>query len=275
MKKSYLLVFLAVAVAGYYASSHLRNSGRVLRIGVECDYAPNNWLENVPTETNFPIVNDEGHYAEGYDLQIAKLVADGLNMKLEVKKIAWNDLKDALNNGEIDAIFSGMLDTSERKKFAAFSNTYEITRTEYTIAVNTSSPYVNAKSLSDFSGARLVAQEGTHLNDVIDQIEGVVHLPPVETVTKMLEMVIDGKVDGTVINLDTGQSYERKHKNVKVIRFPEGEGFKLDYSGICAGVRKNDTKLLGDINAALAKISRRDRQKIMDRTIARVFQVMP
>ncbi|MBQ7544359.1 MAG: transporter substrate-binding domain-containing protein [Synergistaceae bacterium] len=271
--KKYLLLLLLIA-AGVYFTRNM-DSGKVLRIGVECDYAPNNWEENAQTKTNFPIVNEPGHYAEGYDLQIAKLVADELHMKLEVRKIAWNDLQDALNRGEIDAIFSGMLDSPERRKKSAFSDVYDITKTEYTIVVNNKSSYWNAEKLADFAGARLVAQRGTHLDDVIDQIEGVIHMPPVETVTQMLNMVINNQVDGTVINLDTGQSYQRKHRNLKVIAFPEGEGFKLEFSGICAAVRKDDNKLLEGINAALAKISKRDRQKVMDRAIARTFQVMP
>ena len=53
------------------------------------------------------------------------------------------------------------------------------------------------------------------------------------------------------------------------------KGFKLDFNGICAGVRKGNTKLLEEINNALAKISKRDRQRIMDRTIARAFQILP
>ena len=273
MKKYLFLVFL-LSAAGFYFNRNM-DSGQVLRIGVECDYAPNNWEENEPTDTNFPIVNSDGHYAEGYDLQIAKRVADSLHMKLEVKKIAWNDLQDALNKGEIDAIFSGMLDSPERRKKSAFSDVYDVTKPEYTIVVNSASSYWNAEKLEDFAGAKLIAQRGTHLDEVIDQIEGVIHMPPVETVTEMLNMVINNQVDGTVINLDTGQSYQRKHRNLKVISFPEGEGFKLEFSGICAAVRKKDTKLLEDINAALAKISKRERQRIMDRAIARTFQVMP
>ena len=34
------------------------------------------------------------------------------------------------------------------------------------------SPYVNATSIQDFSGAAVLGQQGTALDDVIDQIEG-------------------------------------------------------------------------------------------------------
>jgi ABC-type amino acid transport substrate-binding protein len=269
--KKYLLMILLMGVVGFYVYERFAEK-RVLRIGVECDYVPNNWEESKESDSNFPIANYNGFYAEGYDLQIAKLVADGINARLEVKKIAWNDLLPALNRGEIDAVFSGMLDTEERKHKATFSEFYDVARTEYTIAVNSSSAYIEAKSLSDFSGARLVAQKGTNLDAAIDQVEGVIHLPPVNTVSEMLNMVLNGEADGTVINFDTAQSYERMQKGLNVIRFPAGEGFKLNFSGICAAVRKNDTELLSEINAALKKITPRDRRMLMDRTIARAIR---
>ena len=272
--KKYVLLLLVVCLLGYYAHEHFGEK-KTLRIGVECDYAPNNWLEDHPTDTNLPIANDPGHYAEGYDIQIAKLVAEEMNASVEVVKIGWNDLLPALKRGEIDAVFSGMLDTSSRRMDADFSETYDVARTEYTIAVNKASSYAGAEELSDFSGARIVAQKGTNLDAAIDQIDGVVHMPPVNTVSDMLKMVVENEADGTVINFDTGQTYERKYDNLKVIRFPEGKGFHLDFNGICAGVRKGNAKLLESINNALLKISSRERHRIMDRTIARAFQVLP
>ena len=274
MKKYLFLLVLLIFTAGYYVNEQFAEK-RILRIGVECDYAPNNWLEEFPTDTNLPLVNDPGHYVEGYDIQIAKLIAEEMNAVLEVRRIDWEDLQNALNRHEIDAIFSGMLDTEERRKYAAFSQTYDITKTEYTILVNNASPYAHAKTFEDFAGARLVAQKGTHLDEVIARVPGAVHLPPVKTVREMLRLVVNNEVDGTVINFDTGQTYERKYKNLTMIRFPKGKGFRLDFNGICAGVRKTDRALLADINGALAHISKRDRQRIMDRTIARAFMVLP
>ena len=272
--KKYILVVLILCLAGLFLSGHYGGK-RVLRIGVECDYAPNNWLETEPSDTNFPIENEAGYYAEGYDLQIAKHVADSLHAELVVRKIDWNDLIPALNRGEIDAIFSGMTDSRERRGRALFSNVYDIAQTEYSIIVNKASPYAKAKTRDDFSGARLVAQKNTNLDDAIARIPGAVHMPPVNTVSEMLNMVVNNEADGTVINYDTGQTYERKYKNLTLIRFPKGMGFSLDFNGICAGVRKGNTELLDDINAALAKISRRERQSIMDHAVLRAINVQP
>lgn len=273
MKK--FIVFIVIVLAGfyYYLEHDLpEKPKRVIRVGVECAFAPNNWEEDKPSKTNVPLVNNPGFYADGYDIQIAKQVAEDIGAELEVLKIDWNDLFDALNGRKIDVIFSGMLDTEEREKIIAFTEPYEAQKIEYAVVVNKKSPYNQAKTFEDLRGARLLAQSGTKLNDAIDQIPGVVHIAPVSTVAVMLDNLINFRVDGIVINLDTGQSYVRTYSNLTLIRFPEGQGFKLGFNGICAGVRKSDTKLLAELNESIHKITAKDRLRIMDRAVARTWE---
>lgn len=270
MKK--LVVMLIVLSAFLYFNGYRRPITRVLRVGVECDYPPNNWTENVKSDSNVPLANKPGLYAEGYDIQIAKVVAGKINANLEVYQIAWQDLLPALNRGEIDAVFSGMFDTEERKKLAAFSQTYESAKSEYAIIVNKQSKFLNAKTLSDFSGARLLAQKNTTLDSAIDQVPQVVHVPPLESVSEVLQRVLNGEVDGLVVNVDTGRSYERTYSSLKLITFPEGKGFTLGFHGVCAGVRKRDKDLLNDINRAIGSISQRERVRIMDSSVSRVWK---
>ena len=266
-------VLVCAFAAAYFISGEKEAPLRpVLRVGMECDYAPNNWEEHRPSQFNAPLSNAEGSYADGYDLQIARLVADGMNATLEVKKIAWDDLIPALVRGEIDAIFSGMLDTEGRRMQAAFSDPYEARHTEYCVVVNTASPYASADKFTDFAGAKFTAQKGTNLYAAIAQLPGAVALPAVDTVPEMLGQVTGGKADAIVINLDTGQSYEATYPNLKLIRFPENEGFVIGFSGICAAVRKDDTELLHSINRVLGGITRSDRQRIMDSTVSRLLK---
>ena len=244
----------------------------LLIIGSECDYVPNSWEEDAPSEHNHPIANRKGYYAEGYDIQIAKLVASQLDLNLEVRKIAWNDLLPSLRKGEIDAIFSSMLDTDERRKIASFSDPYEINKTEYGIIVDSVSPYITAKKLGDFSGAKIIGEKETKLDEVIGQIPGAVHLSPVATIQNMIDAVLKGDADGAVIDLDTGSFYEIMNKNLTLIKFSENDGFKLGFSGVCAGVKKGNDELLHKINIALASIDRSERKRIMDSVNTRMIR---
>ena len=276
MKKAFVLV--ALIGLCFYLFKDLNiffEEKRVLRIGVECDYVPNSWLEDEPTDSNMPIANDQGHYAEGYDIQIAKIVAEEIGAELEVKRVLWNDLLDELNSGQIDAIFSGMLDTKPRREKAAFTDHYDAVDNEYTVIVDKDSKYLKARTIADFSGAKIVGQKDTILDDLIGQMKGVEHMTPTDTVTASVNMVNENKADGAVINLDTGESYLRKYDNLRLIRFHKDDGFHVDFTGTCAAVRKGDTKLLQDINKALRGLSKWNRQQILDRTLARAWRHLP
>ncbi|MBQ7593165.1 MAG: transporter substrate-binding domain-containing protein [Synergistaceae bacterium] len=270
MKKYIFLVALIIAAMIYNIFPH--KNTRVLRIGVECDHAPYNWEENISSDTNFSLANYPGFFVEGYDVQIAKLVADKINAKIEFYKIEWDNLIDALIEGRIDAIFSGMVDTYERKRRIIFSDPYEVVKTEYVIVVNTKSKYRNAKTLRDFNGAKILAQKGSRFDEVIDQIPGVQHMPSIEEQHIIFDEVIRFNVDGTVVNYDTGLSYSRRFSNLKLIRFYRNDGFDLGFNGLCAGLRKTDLKLLSEINSAIDSISMNERQNVMDHVIKRLWE---
>ena len=269
--KKYVVLLVLFAIAIIYNLFSLReNHSRVIRVGVECDHVPYNWLENVQRKTNFPLINKPGHFADGYDVQIAALVAKEIGADIEFIHVEWDDLIPALQRGEIDAIFSGMVDTDERKKIIDFSIPYEIKKIEYAVLIRRKSNYSDAESLNDFSGARFVAQKASRFDEVIDQIPGVIHLPPLDTQAQVIEELDFLQADATVLNYDTALSYERRDNKIfKTIHFDDGKGFVLGFTGLCAGVRKTDTKLLKDINEAIDSISTRERQKIMDRAIIR------
>ena len=58
------------------ATSDFGSDG-TLRVGMEAAYAPYNWQATEESEYTIPIENVSGAYADGYDVQIAKTVADG------------------------------------------------------------------------------------------------------------------------------------------------------------------------------------------------------
>lgn len=271
----FMIAIVACVVVSFYPREKKKTVPpvRVLRIGSECDYVPNSWEEKAPTPFNVPVTNHKGYYADGYDIQIAKLVANELGMSLDVRKIAWNELISALKNNEIDAVFSSMLDTEERKKSIDFSDSYEANKIEYAVIVDSVGSYITAKSLADFSGARITGQRGTTLDDVIDQIPGVIHLKPETVLQGMIDAILDNRADGAVIDVDTGQYYETMNKNLTLIKFSDDEGFKLGFSGVCVGLRKGNTELRHRINLALGHIPLHERQRLMSGASSRMMNV--
>lgn len=251
----------------YNASASTEDTSKektVLRIGMECDYAPNNWQESTATDTNLPISNLSGFYAEGYDIQMSKLLAEKMDVDIEIVKLAWSGLIQALKEGQIDMIIAGMADTSERKESIAFSNTYSVRKTEYVLVVKKDSKYVNATSIQDFSGATVIGQINTFYDTAIDQINGVVHAPAAQDVPNMTSQLQEGLVDAIVLDEDTAESKYKGDDDYKILTFDEGKGFTIDMTGACVGIRLEDTTLLKNVNDALAQIDTSTREKLME-----------
>ena len=93
-----------------------------LRVGMECNYAPYNWTQSDASENAVAIA--AGGYADGYDVRIAKIIADQLGMELEIVKTEWDGLTPALLSGNIDVIIAGMSPTEERLREIDFTACY-------------------------------------------------------------------------------------------------------------------------------------------------------
>ena len=236
----------------------------VYRIGMECDYAPNNWQEDTETSTNLPISNLKGFYAEGYDVQMAKKIAEEMDIKIEIVKLAWTGLIQALKEGQIDMIIAGMGDTPERKESIAFSNTYSVKKTEYVLVVQANSKYANADSIQDFSGATVVGQINTYYDSAIDQINGVIHAPAAQDVPNMTSQLQEGLVDALILDDDTAESKYEGDENYTILHFKGSKGFQVDMTGACVGMRLEDTELVKKVNKALSKIDSKTRAKLME-----------
>ena len=126
------------------------------RVGMECNYAPYNWTQAEPSEFTVPIEGGGG-YADGYDVQIAKLIAEGLGKELVIVKTEWDGLPMGVMSGAFDAIIAGMSPTEERKATLDFSDPYRTNK--LVVVVKKDSPYASATSLEELSGAKMCIRD--------------------------------------------------------------------------------------------------------------------
>ena len=95
------------------AQSGDANQAEVFKVGLECGYAPFNWTQLDGSNEAVPIQGTK-EFAGGYDVEIAKLIADGLDRELVIVKTTWDGLVPAVQSDTIDAIIAGMSPTAER-----------------------------------------------------------------------------------------------------------------------------------------------------------------
>lgn len=233
-----------------------------LVVGMECNYAPFNWTDTESNEWNVPV--EAGGYCDGYDVQIAKNIANALDRELEIVKMDWDSLEPSLNSGSIDAIIAGMTDTEERRKNADFTTPYY--QSKMALIVLKDGKYANATSLADFSGATVQGQLNTMYDTVIDQIPNVNHAQPLETYPYMIAALKSGTVDALTAETPVALGAIAAHPELAMIEFDDDKGFQIDLSdtAVSIAVKKGNSELLESIQKALDEMSEASRVQMME-----------
>lgn len=236
----------------------------VFKVGLEAGYAPFNWTQS--DDTNGAVkIEGSSEYAGGYDVEIAKKVADELGKELVIVKTEWDGLVPALESGVIDAIIAGMSPTEERKAVIDFSDTYYVS--DFVIVTKADGKYAAAKTLADFSGAKITAQLNTTNYNVIDQIDGVKKQTAMDNFAAMRVAVQSGVIDGYVAERPEAISAAAANEDFTYVEFEEGFDVEEADISVAIGVRKDDANLEG-INKALSALTEEDRQTLMEQAIA-------
>jgi putative lysine transport system substrate-binding protein len=233
-----------------------------LRVGMECDYAPFNWMVTEPTETSEKI--QSGGYADGYDIYFSRMIAEAMGIEVEVVKLEWNGLTLALEAGTIDLIIAGMSPTEERKQTVDFTDAYY--RGKKVIVVRKDSRFLGAQSLNDLDGITLSAQLNSLHYDLIDQVPGATKGMPYENSPAKILAVQSGVLDGFIEDIDVAKAICETNSDLTYIVFEEGKGFMVDETKItnAIGCRKG-SDMVEFINGILAKVSDAEREALMDK----------
>lgn len=239
------------------------SEGDTFVVGLECGYAPFNWTQMDDSNGAVPI-DGSSEYAGGYDVEIAKKIAEGLGKELVVVKTEWDGLVPALVSGKIDAIIAGMSPTEERKQTIDFSDNYY--KSDLVMVVKKGGAYENATKLSDFSGAKITGQLNTFHYSVIDQIEGVQKQVAMENFPTMRVALESGVIDGYVSERPEAISATSANDKFVMVTFEDGFNTSDDDTAIAVGLQK-DSDLTAKINEILAGISEEERTAIMDAAI--------
>ena len=241
--------------------------GKTLRVGMEAAYAPYNWQATEASDTTIPIENVEGAYADGYDVQVAKRIAEELGMEPVAVKMDFGALVDSLNNGTIDIICAGMSVTPERAESADFTDSY--IDDEVIIVVKKDSPYASATKLSDFSGASVLGQKDTFYDDLIEEIPDVNHMTPVATVPLVVDAIENGTCDAITFSSMSLPNLLENYPDLMKVELEEGEGFSDPSNPDNAAIAKGQDEMLDRLNEIIAGITEEERlemwQDCMDR----------
>lgn len=244
-------------------SSSAKDTADTFTVGLEAGYAPFNWTQLDDSNGGVKI-DGNAEYAGGYDVEIAKRIADGLGKELVIVKTEWDGLVPSLQSDKIDAIIAGMSPTEERKETIDFSENYYTSN--FVMVVKKGGNFEGATSIQDFSGAKITGQLNTSHYGVIDQIKDVQKQPASDNFSAMRVALESGVIDGYVSERPEGISASSANANFAMVEFTDGFKAAEEDTAVAVGLKK-DSKLTEDINKILAEISEEERQEIMDAAI--------
>ena len=258
MKKILMSILLMLSLISF-------SDEKVLRVGMEVGYAPFNWFQN--TDENGAVKISNG-YAGGYDVEIAKIIANKLNKKLEIIQSDWDSLLGpALNSDKIDLVIAGMSPTEERRKNMDFTSPYY--ESDLVVVVKKGSKFENIKNIQELYGANITAQLNTFHYKVIDQIKGVNKLSASDNFANMLVALKSNKIDGYISEKPSAISAKVSNDEVTYIEFSGDNGFKYnrDDVNVSIGVKKGREDLREEVEKALNSITKEQREELMKKAI--------
>ena len=263
-----LLVALLMALSVFAACTPKEDNRKVLRVAMECDYAPYNWTQTTDENGAVPI-KDTNEFAYGYDVMMAKLLADKLDYRLEIVKRAWEGLTPALLAGEIDCVIAGESMTSERMENVDFTEPYYYA--SIVVLVKNDSEFADAKGLADLKGASATSQTSTVWYDkFLPQIPEVKKGASSGKVPPMVESLKAGKFDVLVVDMPAAMAITASNSDLKILDFSEtDDGFKETQEDVNIGVsvKKGNAELVEELNSVLKTLTVEDFERMMKEAI--------
>ena len=284
--KKFLCMLMALAMILSMAACASSGSGNatgenvpgsdnnILTVGMECAYAPYNWTQADDSNGAVPIVNNPGTYANGYDVQIAKKIAEANGWGIEVVACEWGGLTPALDAGTIDVAIAGQSMTAERMAEVDMAGPYYYAT--IVCVVKADSPLANAASISELSGT-CTSQSGTNWDDsCLPQIDGADIQAPAADAPAMIMALESGMVDFICTDLPTANGAVAKNPDLVVLHFSGTDGDfqfateeeRAENVNIGVSVKQGNTELQEIMDKYLDAMNEDDFNKMMDDAIA-------
>lgn len=213
-----------------------------LIIGTSADYAPR----------EFHMMVDGKDTIVGYDIDIAREIANDMGVELKIQDMSFDGLLTALNAGHVDMVIAGMVATPERLEAVDFSISYGKSSDindgqKLVIRAEDKDLYKDIESLTDKKLG--VQKSGLQEEIAKKQLSNakIIYL------TKIPNMVMDlqmKKVDAIILAGDVAKNYANKNPDLYVTDIP----LTQETEGTGIAFKKGSTKLLEQTNITLERL---------------------
>ena len=154
--------------------------------------------------------HDETGALTGFDVEVGTLIAEGLGVEPEFVETAWDGILAGVDSGRFDIACNGVGYTEERAKSYNFSTPYVYT--EMVLVVAEDNQEINA--IEDLTGKK-TANSPNSTYAMRAEAAGA-EVTYVDTLGETMEMLQQGRVDATLNDKDSVDSYLAEHPEAKI-----------------------------------------------------------
>ncbi|MGN0978695.1 MAG: transporter substrate-binding domain-containing protein [Faecousia sp.] len=244
MKKVFAIALTALLLVGMLAGcSGSGKEKEVLTVALSPDFAPMEFVDATKT--------GQDKYV-GFDVSLAKFIADELGMELEIKPMSFDACQTAVGLGNVDMSISGFSWTEDRAENYNLSDYYwagdnESEQTLITLAEN-AGKYTTAESLAGLKvGAQTASLQESLCKEQLPDCELVV----VADLTTALMQLRNGDFDVLAVAKGNGDAIIASNTDIAL----SGFYFEVDekYTGNVILLNKESDELTAKVNELLAK----------------------
>ncbi|MGN2368685.1 ABC transporter substrate-binding protein [Clostridium cagae] len=214
----------------------IKQKGKLV-VGTSADYPPYEFHKEV----------DGKDQIVGFDISIAKSLAEDLGVELQINDMDFDGLLISLQAGKVDMVFAGMTPTDERKENADFSDIYYTAQHGVIVRKGEEG---KIKSIDDLKDKKIGVQKGSIQERLANE-----KIPDAQkkALGKVTDLVLDlknNKVDAILVELPVAEFNCEKNSDIALtnVILEDSEG------GSAIAMSKGSDDLKSEINKTIQKL---------------------
>ena len=213
-------------------------SSGTLTVATSPDFAPYEF---------YSIADDGTPALAGFDMSLAKYIADYLGLKLEVIPMDFDGTLMEVQNKNVDLGIAGYSPDPSRAEIMEFSDIYYEGGQSF---VTTKANAAKFKSLEDTNKKEysIAAQVGSIQMDLAAKNSPNADIIALSKVTDIIAELITGKISGAYIETVVAKAYQKNYPDLELVL-----DVPYESEGSAIGVSKGNLALLEGVNRAIAQ----------------------
>ena len=217
------------------------DSGKII-LGTNADYPP----------FEFHAMVDGKDSIVGFDIEIAKYIANELGVDLEIKDMEFDNLLGGLGSGMLDIVIASMNPDPERKKKANFTDIYYEANFSVLLGKDSVSKIT---SIDDLEGKSIGVQIGTTQENFAQTNINDANVKSLGTNSDIVMQLKTKKIDCAIMESPVAESYAKVNDDLMVA---DDLTIDSDAGGVAIAVKKGNDQLTEKLNEILAQIKSED-----------------